>query len=519
MSEPVSVEFQSISKSFGEHQVLTDVSFEVRPGDVIALMGENGAGKSTLMRILAGVYPHQSYSGSLKIREKLAKFSSVRDAKSAGIAMIHQELGLFPELTVAENLLLEEIKEKHPFHIKWNQIFDEAQKYLDGLGFQVDARSKVSELRTGACQLVEIARALRTNASVLIMDEPTSALTEPEALRLFQILKKLQQEGKSIFYVSHRMDEIAKVATKVVVLRDGIIAGIDDVKNLDRDKIIRWMVGRDVANIFPEIEPPLKQQRPLLAVRDLTLKDKVAGKTIVNHASFEIFPGEILGLGGLMGAGRSELALALFGYFGPQSPKHSMYEVSGKIDFDGRDTHWDSPRSAQSFHVAMLTEDRKGTGLFLNRPASENMTVTVVHKMASKRRLGAIDRRAEKALIKQLSTDLKVRGPGLQAEVGVYSGGNQQKVALAKCLALQPKLLILDEPTRGVDIGAKLEIYELMSKLSKNGVAILLISSEMPELLGLSHRVAVLKEGTITKTFDRASAAFDAEQIMHAASL
>ncbi|MBI3558415.1 MAG: sugar ABC transporter ATP-binding protein [Deltaproteobacteria bacterium] len=511
------IEFKSISKSFGEHKVLTDVSFEVKPGEVIALMGENGAGKSTLMRILAGVYPKDAYAGALKINGKEVSFSGVRDAKRAGVAMIHQELGLFPELTVAENLMLEEIRATHPFRIRWEEVFKTAQQYLDELKFQVNARAKVGDLRTGSCQLVEIARALRTNANILIMDEPTSALTEPEVVRLFELLAKLRAQGKSIFYVSHRMEEIAKVADRVVVLRDGVIAGIDDVKNLTRDKIIKWMVGRDVANIYPPREPVKHDGPPLLSAAGISVQHIPTDKPLVKNASFEIWPGEILGLGGLMGAGRSELALAIFGYFGRHSPKRAQFDVSGTVTYAGRKTDWQSPSDAQAAQVALLTEDRKGTGLFLNRPATENMTITILKNIGGRKRLGVINKRSEHEVIKKLANELKIRGPGLHAEVGVYSGGNQQKVALAKCLALEPKLLILDEPTRGVDIGAKLEIYDIMVQLKKKGVGILLISSEMPELLGLSDRVVVLRHGEVAATFDGGS--FDPEQIMHAASL
>ncbi|MEW6058066.1 MAG: sugar ABC transporter ATP-binding protein [Bdellovibrionota bacterium] len=509
------IAFQSVSKAFGEHKVLTDVSLQVSPGEVVALMGENGAGKSTLMRILAGVYPQGSYAGQVLIKNQEVSFKGVPDAKRAGIAMIHQELGLFPELTVAENLLLEEIKSKHALHIPWPKVFDEAQRYLDQLRFKVDARAKVADLRTGLCQLVEIARALRSNASVLIMDEPTSALTEPEVVRLFELLKDLKTQGKAVFYVSHRMEEIAKVADRVVVLRDGIIAGVDQVKNLDRDKIIRWMVGRDVTHIYPNRARSAEKKTPLLEVESLSLLDKQSGKHLVKGASFQLFPGEILGLGGLMGAGRSELALTVFGYFGKKAPHHESFEVRGSVKYNGETILWNEPAKAQASHVALLTEDRKGTGLMLNRPASENMTITVLDKLSNA--FGVLRRTQEHSLIKKLAADLKVRGPGLHAEVGVYSGGNQQKVALAKCLALQPKLLILDEPTRGVDIGAKLEIYDIMANLAASGVGILLISSEMPELLGLSDRVVVLCQGQVRGQFEKAE--FDPEKIMHAASV
>lgn len=478
-------------------------------------MGENGAGKSTLMRILAGVYPRGSYAGTLIVQDQETHFNGVRDAKAAGVAMIHQELGLFPELTVAENLLLEEIRERHPLHIQWEELFDTAQRYLDGLKFCVDARAQVRDLRTGSCQLVEIARALRTNAKILIMDEPTSALTEPEVVRLFELLGELRAAGKSIFYVSHRMEEITKVADRVVVLRDGVIAGIDGVKNLTRDKIIKWMVGRDVENIYPARETKAHQGPPLLAVKDVTVIHKPSGKTLVKGASFEVRAGEVVGLGGLMGAGRSELALTVFGYFGANSPRRAEFDVQGEVLLGGRKTSWIAPADAMSERVAMLTEDRKGTGLFLNRPAYENMTITVLDEFSGW--LGIIRKKEERSLIKGLSSSLNVRGPGLHADVGVYSGGNQQKVALAKCLAIKPKLLILDEPTRGVDIGAKLEIYDIMTRLTKEDVGIVLISSEMPELLGLSDRVVVLRQGEVTATFERQQ--FDPEKIMHAASL
>ena len=359
-------------------------------------------------------------------------------------------------------------------------MFATAQKYLDELKFQVDARSKVGELRTGAAQLVEIARALRTNASVLIMDEPTSALTEPEVIRLFELLAKLRAEGKSIFYVSHRMEEIAKIADRVVVLRDGVIAGIDEVENLDRDKIIKWMVGRDVTNIYPKKEPAKREGAPLLKVSNFSLSNTITGKQLVKNASFEIWPGEILGLGGLMGAGRSELVLGIFGSFGRHSPHRSEFSVSGEVTLDGNRADWGAPSDAQAEQVALLTEDRKGTGLFLNRPAAENMTVTVLNRLAGLPPFSVLNKKREHDLIKRLAGGLNIRGPGLHAEVGVYSGGNQQKVALAKCLALEPRLLILDEPTRGVDIGAKLEIYDIMVELTKKGVAILLVRARCP---------------------------------------
>ncbi len=556
-ASPVAVEFQSISKNFGEHPVLNKVSFQAFQGEVLALMGENGAGKSTLMRILAGVYPTETYSGHFSIHGKLCKFSGVPAARACGIAMIHQELGLFPDLSVAENLLLEELSRQNwalGLHISWKEVFNKAQGFLDELGFSVDARALISELATGKRQLVEIARALRTNATVLVFDEPTSALTENEVQKLFEILKKLKSQQKTVFYVSHRMEEIYKTADRVVVLRDGSVAGVDKIQNINTNHIINWMVGREVSNVYPrrKVVEGFEQSTVLKASQLNLLKEK---KVILKNISFEVKKGEIFGIGGLMGSGRSELALTLFGFFGKKSPYSRNMHVSGKIFFEGselsrpgkatkyperkrdvdvtkyperkrdvdatkyNETLWESPHQALLSKVALLTEDRKNTGLFLNRPAYENMTVTVLKKLVYKKS-NWIKKNHEKQLVAGLAKDLKIHGPGLDVEVGLYSGGNQQKVALSKCLAIKPRLLILDEPTRGVDIGAKLEIYEILQELTKNGVSILLISSEMPELLGMSDRVLVLRQGEVSQIFEKSkNQDFHPEEIMRAASL
>ena len=516
------VEFVNITKSFGQHKVLTGVSLTAYPGEIIALMGENGAGKSTLMRLLAGVYPHDTYEGTLRLGGNEMRFHSVRASQQAGVAMIHQELGLFPELTVAENILLEELASSRHLQIRWNSVFQEAQNYIDELGFQLNAKTLVGDLSTGAAQLVEITRALRRNANILIMDEPTSALTENETLKLFEILRRLQKEGKTIFYVSHRMEEIAQICNKTVVLRDGIIAGIEETKNLTKDKIIQWMVGRSVSQIYPTRKSIVKyDSKPLLKVKNFSLRDLQTSTYRVKNVSFDLYAGEVLGFGGLMGAGRSELALALFGYFHRSSTWNpNQYAISGEVEFEGTPVQWQSPQQALKDKVALLTEDRKQLGLCWNRPASENMTYAILPSLSPIYKAGAIDHKLEYDTVQELARDLNVRGPGISAPIENYSGGNQQKVYLARCLAIKPKLLILDEPTRGVDIGAKMEIYQLISKLSEQGIGLILISSEMPELLGLSDRVAVLQQGHLSQTFDKpAEGSFNPEAIMHAASL
>ena len=505
------LEFVNVEKSFGEHRVLTGVSFRAEPGDVVALMGENGAGKSTLMRVLAGIYPLGEYGGEVRLGGSALCFQNAAQAKDAGIAMIHQELGLFPELTVAENILLDELKGVRAANIPWSWLFDEASRFLKGLGFSIDAAAKVGELATGSAQLVEIARALRRDAAVYIMDEPTSALTEVEAQQLFKLIDGLRARGKIVIYVSHRMDEIKRVCNRVVVLRDGQLAGAGDAARLTKDEIIRWMVGREVKDIYPRRTRPLDRASAaeMLRVEGFTVSS-AGGRILAGPVDFNLCAGEILGLGGLMGAGRSELALGIYGYFSSH----------GRVWVEGKELLHPSPRGALNLKLAMLTEDRKGLGLFLNRPAWENMTLSVVRDLTGGGLRLVMDHQQEQALVEDLAGRLRVRGPSLEALVETYSGGNQQKVYLAKCLALQPRILILDEPTRGVDIGAKVEIYQLIREIADRGVAVLLISSEMPELLGLSDRVLAMKNGKFSGEFMRVpETEFNPEEILHAASL
>lgn len=517
--------FKGVSKSFGSHTVLHDVNFVAQPGQVIALMGENGAGKSTLMRILCGVYPSHTYGGEILWGNEPLTFTSVQQAKARGIAMIHQELGLFPQLTVTENIFLDEWTGLKSLFIPWSKAHKKSSAFLSELGFNVPTQQTVENLSTGQAQLVEIARAIRANAKIIIMDEPTSALTDTEAHALFKLIAELKAQGRIIFYVSHRMNEIKLVTDRVIVLRDGQIAGQGDTATTDQPNLIRWMVGRDVNTLYPAAVATTAPQTTALVVKDLALKKISTGKVAVGPCSFKLNAGEVLGFAGLMGAGRSELMHGLYGSYSQHAPHQNTYTVSGEVNINGRTLPPErTPSLSLQNGLALLTEDRKHLGLFLNRPATENMTISVLKNLlvSATLPLPLISPSKEQNLTDELARSLHIRGPSLTADAETYSGGNQQKVYLAKLLALQPRVLILDEPTRGVDVGAKSEIYTLIRKLASAGVGIILISSEMPELLGLSDRVIVLREGQISEEFSRSSYennTYNPEHIMKAASL
>jgi ABC-type sugar transport system ATPase subunit len=412
---------------------------------------------------------------------------------------------------VAENVLLDELSGSERWAIPWRKLYGDAQRFFDKLGFAIDVTKKVSKLSTGQSQLVEIARAIRSRAEIIIMDEPTSALTENESEHLFKIIDGLKKDGKIIFYVSHRMNEIRRVADQIVILRDGIIAGVNAVDQYTQEDIIKLMVGREVADIYPNKASTEKSKKPAYHPAF-----EVAGLCVgsMGPFDFKVHPGEILGFCGLMGSGRSELFLALFGYGAA---------TTGTIKLNGEPMSVNNPAIMMDAGVAMVTEDRKGLGLCLNRPARENMSLAALrHDFAPQGLWGPLSHKKEVTAMDGLAHKLKIKGPSLNADVETYSGGNQQKVYLAKCLAIKPRVLILDEPTRGVDIGAKIEIYHLMRELTASGVAVILISSEMPELMGMSDSIIVMKAGRFQSQFQRRSDlkdGFDPTQLMKAASL
>ncbi|MFC2249808.1 sugar ABC transporter ATP-binding protein [Labrys portucalensis] len=483
------VSLRDISKSFSGVKVLRDVNFDVRPGEVHALLGENGAGKSTLIKVIAGV--HQPDTGTLTVGGEIVRFTSPRHARRHGVATVYQELLLFPELTVAENIFLGNAPRQKWGGLDWSAMRLRARQLLDSLdSHDLDVDAKVGTLSVANRQRVEIAKALSQEARLLIMDEPTAALVEADVRRLMSVVKKLRERGVAIIYVSHRMPEIFELADRVTVLRDGSYIGTRDISEVTEASLVSMMVGRSIEQLFPKVEATLGEVA-------LELRDVSYGRKVKN-VSLSLRAGEILGLAGLIGSGRTELALTIFGI----TPAGT-----GEILVDGSKVVIDGPRKARDLGIAYVPEDRGSQGLVRPMTIRENVSMAVLDKMSNgfAIRFGDEIRRSVEA-IKRLG--IRTRGP--EQVVGQLSGGNQQKVVLAKWLEANPRILIMDEPTRGIDVGAKAEIYALMGRLVQQGVAILMISSELPEVLGMSDRVLVINGGRIVAEFDRARATPDA---------
>jgi rhamnose transport system ATP-binding protein len=489
MAGAYAVELTGISKSFTGVTVLKDVSFNVRPGEVHALLGENGAGKSTLIKVIAGV--HQPDSGTLRVAGEEVVFHSPRQARRHGVATVYQELLLFPELTVAENIFLGNAPRQGWGGLDWSAMRQRARQLLDSLdSHDLDVDAKVGTLSVANRQRVEIAKAFSQDAKVLIMDEPTAALVEADVRRLISVVKKLRERGVAIIYVSHRMPEIFELADRVTVLRDGAYIGTRDIGEVTEGSLVSMMVGRSIDQMFPKID--VTHGEVVLELRDVS-----HGKRVRN-ISLALRSGEILGLAGLIGSGRTELALTVFGI----TPA-----TTGDILVNGRKVVISEPRVARDLGIAYVPEDRGSQGLVRAMTIAENVSMAVLDKMSNGYaiRFGDEFRRSVEA-IKRLG--IRARGP--EQIVKELSGGNQQKVVLAKWLEAKPRILIMDEPTRGIDVGAKAEIYALMGRLVQQGVAILMISSELPEVLGMSDRVLVINSGRIVAEFDREHATPDA---------
>ncbi len=523
------LELRSVTKTFPGTKALDSVSITANGGEILAILGENGAGKSTLMKILSGVWPAGSFEGEIRIGGSPRSFADIRDAFGAGIAMIHQELAVFRELTVAEHLELDRL----PRVIDWPALFARAQKFLDPLGFGLRAEQKVGELPVGGRQLVEIARALYRRANVLVFDEPTSALTDTEVLRLYSILDRLRAEGKSILYISHRMDEIFRLADRMVILRDGKCvgelsawdsAGRRRARSEMEPEIIRTMVGRPIEDIYPPRN--LKFGEELLRTEKLRVVNP-RGRVRVDGLSFSVRRGEIVGMAGLLGAGRSDSLDALFGVLHPHGPRGEGWEVTGEVFVRGKPVEIDRPGSALGLRMAYVSEDRKGSGLVLGHSIADNLILPALSASgASVAGSSLAGSRGPWARIRapkaqehssRWADELRVKRASLDQAVGTLSGGNQQKVVLGKWLMTEPEILFLDEPTRGIDVGAKGEIYQWIQKLAAEGLAIVMASSEMPELLGVCHRILVLREGHLSAELSAAEATQEA--IMKAASL
>ncbi|MEX2461078.1 MAG: xylose ABC transporter ATP-binding protein [Paenibacillaceae bacterium] len=501
----IALEMRNITKQFPGVRALNEVTFQVRRGEVHALCGENGAGKSTLMKVLSGLYPAGTFEGQILIDGIESSFHKIKDAEQAGVAIIYQELALVKDMTVGENLFLGNAPSKYGI-VQWNQIYQEAEKWLDQVGLRgIKADRITGTLGIGQQQLIEIAKALSKNAKILILDEPTAALTEQEVAILLNILRAFKKLGVTCIYISHKLNEVFDIADTITILRDGQTITTQAIKDVTEDKVIAYMVGRELKERFPRVET--KPGEVVLSVQNYSLmSSEIANRKVIDDVSFEVRKGEILGISGLMGAGRTELVMSLFGAY----PGDSI----GKVVIDGNLVKIKNAEHAIREGLALVSEDRKKFGLVLDMSIQSNTSLASLKAVSS--RWGVIHENKEIKSAKTYFDSLKIKANSVETIVGTLSGGNQQKVVLGKWLMTVPKILILDEPTRGIDVGAKFEIYNIMNELIKQGVAIIMISSELPEVLGMSHRILVLCEGKFTASFNHGEAT--QEKIMYAAT-
>ncbi|MGA8115934.1 MAG: sugar ABC transporter ATP-binding protein [Actinocatenispora sp.] len=503
-TDPPLLVMRDIGKSFPGVRALRGVSLRVRAGRVHALLGENGAGKSTLCNILSGVFG--DYDGRVEIAGRPVTLHSPRDAQQQGIGMIHQELNLVPDLSVADNVLLGAEPRTRLGLLDRRRMRARATELLAGLGLSIDPRRPVRRCRIAEQQLIEMAKALSADVRILVMDEPTSALADAEVRRLFSVIRALTARGVAIIYISHRLEELEEIADEVTVLRDGGYVGTRRMSDTSRDELIGMMVGRPLGELFPGGADPDPAAPEGLRVEALSLTgDTRSARTPLHDVDLSVRAGEIVGLAGLMGAGRTEVLEAVFGAYG-SGP------VTGRMLLGGAPYTPRSPRHAIRRGVALVAEDRKQQSLVLGATLRFNASLAALRRFL---RFGRVDSRAERAAVADQVAALRVRAPGLNTIVGTLSGGNQQKVVLAKCLLTRPRVLLLDEPTRGIDVGAKAEIYAICRELAARGTAILMVSSELPELLAMCDRIAVLCEGRVTTQLSRAEAT--QEKILSAA--
>lgn len=500
------LEMNHISKEFAGVKALSNVNFKVSRGEIHCLVGENGAGKSTLMKVLSGVYPHGTYTGDIVFAGEVQGFSKISDSEKAGIAIIHQELALFPDLTVYENIFAGNEVKKGMF-VDWNQTIVKARAMLQKVKLNVNPEALVKELGVGKQQLVEIAKVLNKNVKLLILDEPTAALNENDSENLLQLLQDLKNQGITCIMISHKLKEVLAIADKVTVLRDGktICTLHGDKGEISESLIIKSMVGREIDDIYPKRNNKQIGNK-LLEIRNWTAIDPALGRHVVKDANIYVRKGEIVGIAGLMGSGRTELAQSIFG-----NPK--TYQLQGELYLNGVKKEFKHPKEAIDAGIAYVTEDRKGDGLFLIQDIKQNISVANLQAISSK---GFINDNEEVNVSNDYKKSLNIKAPSVEQLVGKLSGGNQQKVSLGKCLFVNPSLLILDEPTRGIDVGAKFEIYTIMNNLISNGMSIIMISSELSEILGMSDRVYVMAEGKIKGELSIGDA--DQETIMQLAT-
>ncbi|MDO4188106.1 MAG: sugar ABC transporter ATP-binding protein [Lachnospiraceae bacterium] len=484
----VLLEMKNITKEFPGVKALDNVNLKVEEGEIHALVGENGAGKSTLMNVLSGIYPFGTYTGDIVYDGEVCKFNKIKDSEEKGIVIIHQELALVPYMTIGENMFLGNEQGKKAA-IDWNRTYGEADKYLKMVGLSESSKVLIKDIGVGKQQLVEIAKALAKNAKLLILDEPTSSLNESDSKALLDLLLKFKKEGLTSIIISHKLNEVSYVADKITVVRDG--STIETIENPDKqipeDRIIKGMVGREITDRFPK--------RPGVEVGDIKMEVKnwtvyhpqYEGRKVCDNVSINIRKGEVVGISGLMGAGRTELAMSIFG-------KSYGKDISGELIIDGEQKNFKTIKDAINAGIAYVTEDRKGNGLVLSNPIKINTTLANLDSISPKM---IIDKDKEYQVAVEYKEKLKTKCPTVEQNVGNLSGGNQQKVLLAKWMFADPDILILDEPTRGIDVGAKYEIYCIINDLVAAGKSVIMISSELPEVLGMSDRIYVMNEGKI----------------------
>lgn len=487
------LEMKNITKTFPGVKALDNVNLQVEEGEIHALVGENGAGKSTLMNVLSGIYPFGTYEGEIKYDSEVCKFNDIKDSEAKGIVIIHQELALIPYMTIAENMFLGN-ERGTKFKINWNETSELARKYLDIVGLKDSTQTLIKDIGVGKQQLVEIAKALSKDAKLLILDEPTSSLNETDSNALLELLLKLKREQNlTSIIISHKLNEISYVADKITVIRDGstietLTKGIDD---FSEDRIIQGMVGRELSDRFPKREPHIGET--MMEVKNWTVYHPLySERKIVNNVNIHVKKGEVLGISGLMGAGRTELAMSIFG-------KSYGENISGQLFINGKEVHLNTVQDAIKHKLAYVTEDRKGNGLILSNPIKINTTLANLDAVSKN---SVIDKDKEYSVAVEYKEKLKTKAPSVEQNVGNLSGGNQQKVLLAKWMFANPDILILDEPTRGIDVGAKYEIYCIINQLVAEGKSVIMISSELPEVLGMCDRIYVMNEGRIVGELD-----------------
>ena len=485
------LEMKNIVKLFPGVRALDNVNLKVEEGEVHALVGENGAGKSTLMNVLSGIYPYGSYEGDILYNGEVCQFKTIKDSEAKGIVIIHQELALVPYLSIGENMFLGNERGSKA-RIDWDETYHRADELLRQVGLTESSHTLIKDIGVGKQQLVEIAKALAKNVKLLILDEPTASLNESDSQKLLDLMLEFKKQGMTSIIISHKLNEISYVADKITVIRDGstietLTKGVDDFSEA---RIIKGMVGRDLSDRFPKRTPHIGEVA--MEVKDWTVYHPIyEGRKVVDNVNFNVRKGEVVGISGLMGAGRTELAMSIFG-------RSYGSHISGTLTIGGKEVHLKTVKEAINAKLAYVTEDRKGNGLVLTNPIRVNTTLAKLDKVSSH---GVIDRDKEVQVAEDYRSKLRTKCPSVEQNVGNLSGGNQQKVLLAKWMFADPDILILDEPTRGIDVGAKYEIYTIINQLVAEGKSVVMISSELPEVLGMSDRVYVMNEGRMVGEF------------------